>query len=119
MVTGTSTVDIQNYVGLYLDTNGMTFSGPVVGVWTITSPLDISQVEFDAGIASTAAYVVALNNKAILLAKGIAALAVNATFMALAAPTNAQTLAQVKALTKQNNAVIKLLAEDLSNTTGT
>lgn len=38
------------------------------------------------------------------------ALSNNATFLALASPTNAQVLAQTKALTRQMNNVIRLLA---------
>lgn len=37
------------------------------------------------------------------------AIAANATFLALTSPTNAQTLAQVKALTHQNTRIIKAL----------
>lgn len=37
------------------------------------------------------------------------ALTTNATFLALAAPTNAQTLAQVRALTRQMTALVRLL----------
>lgn len=43
----------------------------------------------------------------------------NNDFLALASPTNAQTLAQVKALTRQANALIKLEVRDLLDTTGT
>lgn len=43
----------------------------------------------------------------------------NKDFLALASPTNAQTLAQVKALTRQANALIKLEVRDLLDTTGT
>jgi hypothetical protein len=38
------------------------------------------------------------------------AIATNKTFLALANPSNAQTLAQVKALTRQNNNIIRKLA---------
>lgn len=58
-------------------------------------------------------------NKAILVSKARAALAVNATFLALVAPTNAQTLAQVQALTKECNGIIRLLINALDATTGT
>lgn len=42
-------------------------------------------------------------------AKARAALTTNRTFLAIANPTNAQMAAQVKALTRQNDGVIKLL----------
>jgi hypothetical protein len=56
-----------------------------------------------------------------LHAKARAALAANATFLALAAPTNAQTLAQVKTLTRECSALIRLLIRGdlLADTTGT
>lgn len=38
------------------------------------------------------------------------ALVDNASFLAVASPTNAQTLAQVRRLTRQHNAIIRLLA---------
>lgn len=44
-----------------------------------------------------------------LAAKTRTALTTNATFLALSAPTNADVLAQVKALTRENNALIRLL----------
>lgn len=47
------------------------------------------------------------------------ALTSNATFLTLASPTNAQTLAQVRSLTRQVNALIRLEVGALDNVTGT
>lgn len=58
-------------------------------------------------------------NQAVLLAKAQAALASNATFLALAAPTQAQAVAQVQALTRQVNALVKLALGRLADTSGT
>lgn len=46
------------------------------------------------------------------------ALAANQTFLALTTPTNTQTLAQVKALTRQQNALIRLVLRRFDSTTG-
>lgn len=47
------------------------------------------------------------------------ALATNAAFLALASPTNAQTVTQVKALTRECNALIRMALNLLDDTTGT
>ncbi len=44
------------------------------------------------------------------------ALTANRTFLAIATPTNAQTLAQVKALTRQMDALIRLQLNHLDGT---
>ena len=58
-------------------------------------------------------------NSADLLAKAKAAVSNNLTFLAIASPTNAQNAAQLKALTRQVNALIKLTVRDLATTDGT
>ena len=58
-------------------------------------------------------------NRALLFDKASEALAANQTFLALQNPTNAQVLAQVRLLTREVNALIRLqLAsfEDVSDT---
>lgn len=58
-------------------------------------------------------------NSSDLISKAKTAVAGNNTYLALASPTNAQVAAQVKALTRQSNALIKLEVGDLLTTDGT
>lgn len=58
-------------------------------------------------------------NEADLMAKARNAITGNKNFLAIASPTNAQTVAQVKALTRQMNAMIRLEVRDLLDTSGT
>ncbi len=51
--------------------------------------------------------------------RAVTALDANAAFLALASPTNAQVLTQVKVLTRECTAVIRLLLGRLDSTTGT
>ena len=56
----------------------------------------------------TALQEIATTNKLTLEERAIKALESNKTFLALTSPTNAQVLAQVKALTRQVNGVMRL-----------
>jgi len=58
-------------------------------------------------------------NRTAIEDKATRALATNAKFLALTTPTNAQTLAQVKALTRENTAIIRLLLNRLDTDEGT
>lgn len=55
-------------------------------------------------------------NRATLGDRATQALATNATFLALQSPTAAQTLAQVRALTRQHSALFRLLLGLLDDT---
>jgi hypothetical protein len=67
---------------------------------------------FDWSQAAHDAWVLGLNpERRDLRADAQQAIADNATFLALASPTNAQTLAQVRALTRQMNRVIRRLVQ--------
>jgi hypothetical protein len=48
-------------------------------------------------------------NQETLMERAVAAMTSNADFLALASPTNAQAVAQVQSLTRQVNAIIRLL----------
>ncbi len=51
--------------------------------------------------------------------KATAALTANATYLALPSPTNAQNLAQIRALTRETNALVRLLLGSLDSLDGT
>lgn len=59
------------------------------------------------------------NNRSTLTNAAANAIANNQTFLGLASPTAAQELSQLQALTRQVNALIRLVTNDLSSTAGT
>ena len=61
----------------------------------------------------------AVTNEKSLMEKAGAAIETNKTFLAITSPTNAQVVAQVKALTRQNNALIRLITKALGDVSGT
>lgn len=58
-------------------------------------------------------------NRQSIVANAQAALAANATYQAIGAPSVAQNTAQIQSLTKQSNGIIRLLLNQLDSTTGT
>lgn len=58
-------------------------------------------------------------NEGVLLAKARQALAANASFLANPSPNNASVVAQVRALTRENNALIRLLLGQLDDVSDT
>jgi hypothetical protein len=56
-------------------------------------------------------------NRATLTQRATTALTTNATYLAIPTPTTAQAVAQVAALTRQSDAVIRLLLNQLTATT--
>ena len=81
-----------------------------------TRPMTAAEV---AHFAEDLVRLVAGDNRLALLDRARAALAGNQTFLDLTTPTNAQVVAQVRALTRQTSGLIKLIAEDLADLNGT
>lgn len=67
-------------------------------------------------VAQQAADAVTQANQQTIQTKALAALTANATYLAIAAPTQAQAVAQVNALTQQLDAVIRLLLGQFGST---
>lgn len=74
---------------------------------------------FNAGVWAPPAVDPQLANSATLHGRAAAALTANANFLALATPTNAQVVAHVQQLTKECNALIRMMIGQLDSTSGT
>jgi hypothetical protein len=80
------------------------------------TPLTAAQAR--ALVAATPEGAAAVNGKT-LRDRATTALTGNATYLALASPTTAQNTAQIRALTRQMDALIRLTVGALDTTTGT
>ncbi len=106
------TVDVSQLGGTRGIGDALTIAGPK----TITA-IGATDGQLQAAITAAAAAFVDLEaNRLTLINAAGSALAANATYLAVVTPTNAQVVAQVAALTRQVNGVIRLL---LRNFTGT
>ena len=86
----------------------------VNGAVTTTRALTAPEV---SGLAAQDTANTAATNAAIIRTQAQNALANNTTYLAIGTPTNAQVVAQVQALTRQSNGVIRLLISQLDATT--
>lgn len=62
---------------------------------------------------------VRIGNRSTIEQRARAALAANATYLAIASPTNAQNLAQIRLLTRECSALIRLALNELDTNDGT
>lgn len=104
------------------------YDGDVLSLWwddasrtfhDYTSGADVSRkytADENAAADARAEAALEANNNTTLRQQAQNALQNNRDFLALSAPTNAQVLAQVKALTRQNNGIIRLVLHDLTGT---
>lgn len=90
------------------DTTNATTVGTVVAAHDASTPSPVEVLQAQA-----------LANQATLTQKATAALTANTTFLNLATPTNAQVLAQVQMLTRENSALIRLALNLFDTTAGT
>lgn len=89
--------------------------GGVVMAWVNVYEDSTKRIELDYSTTPATQRVTYTNpNEETLRQQARAALAANRTYLALATPTAAQTTAQVKALTRQVQALIRFQLGDLS-----
>lgn len=104
----------QNMASQLTDTAYTTWDK--AGNVTFTGPPTADQ---QAQITASQTAQTSSTNQATLQQRAQAALNTNATFLALANPSNAQNAAQVQALTKECSTLIRLLLGLLDSTSGT
>lgn len=85
---------------------------------------DSCVISFDADVTAVQSQIIARvltadANAETIHARAYNAIAANDTFLAITSPTNAQAIAQVQKLTRENTAIIRLLLGLLDSTAGT
>lgn len=116
---------MARYVGISTDiTNKIIQGGP--WVWDSFNPafLPSGQNPLLESDALSQGYTypqpsAAVLNQVNLQQKALGALARNSTFLGIVSPTNAQIVTQVNSLTRQINAIIRLLLNQTDDTSGT
>lgn len=93
------------------ETTGLSYTVGVDSVTQVWTPRPWTAEELAVRTAST--------NRVTITDKARQALTANAGFLALTSPTNAQVLTQVKVLTRECSALIRLMLDELSTTDGT
>lgn len=96
------------------DGDGSTF--PVLGIAVVAFGATPPAAGFYAQAEQTPEQAVAAQNELTLRQQGAQALIDNRTFLAIANPTNAQVIAQVRALTRVQNGVIRLILRQFDGT---
>lgn len=86
------------------------------GSWMVERWIDIPDAEIAAANVAAAKEQAEASNETTIRQQAEAALAGNKTYIGIASPTNAEVAAQVKALTRQNNKIIRLLIRKLDAT---
>jgi hypothetical protein len=86
------------------------------GTQTSTRPYTAQEI---AQVAVDTAAQAQITNRSTIEQRATAALAANATYLAVASPTNAQNLAQIRTLTRECSGIIRLLLNQLETTDGT
>lgn len=86
----------------------------------VIRPIGFTDQELQAAVdAAAAVFVDRQANELALLTKAKGAVDANSTYLNIATPTAAQVAAQVKALTRQMNALIRITAGEFDTTDGT